>query len=358
MEKSFKKLEKAFYENTVFSDQEMSALFDTIGLPAHGGWRAVYQVIFDARVNVFADNESQMTKARLEPVMKAAFKHAREKDFSQDTLFSLIKDYNIASYQVCHNQLTNVINELDELTAEFKASHLSKQKKVEKLESETVSTVRSKLSIEEKIKLIKAGFKETISTFHDDIAKLDLMTNTDHLTGLYNRRFFDEQLTLEVFQAHKEKTWLNLLMIDIDDFKHFNDTYGHLIGDQALKIIAKNIRTSCYEASEKIGLCFFPTRYGGEEFAIILPAIDGKQALNIAETIRSKVKDYIFVIRDNKGKIKHKNLSLTISIGMAALDHSQTQKRAIKVLIKSADAAMYEAKKAGKNCVRIFDQEG
>ena len=240
------------------------------------------------------------------------------------------------------------------LTNEFKSKSTERQEKVKELESETVKAVESDLSVDEKVKLIKFKFKETLNLFQKDLERIDRVNRTDHLTGLYNRRFFDEQLKFEISQALKEKTWvnLNLLLIDVDDFKRFNDRYGHLIGDQALKTVTKLIRDICHEESNKSGIVFFPARYGGEEFAIILPAIGKKETWKIAEVIKTKISNYNFVIRNKEGKINYKNLTLTVSIGVAALNHLEGLNNGIKTIVREADDAMYEAKKFGKNCIR------
>jgi diguanylate cyclase (GGDEF)-like protein len=272
--------------------------------------------------------------------------------YTERSLLSLIKDYNAISASVCDRQLTDVLNELNLLTNEFKSKSQQRHERVKALESETVKAVESDISVDEKIKLIKFKFKETLAIFQKDLERLDLINRTDYLTGLYNRRFFDEQLKNEISQALKEKTWVNLLVIDIDNFKRFNDRYGHLIGDQALKIVAKFIRDVCQEESNRSGIVFFPVRYGGEEFAVILPAIGKKEARKIAELIQTKISNYNFVIRNKEGKIKHKNLTLTVSIGVASLNHSDGLSNGIKAIVREADDAMYEAKKSGKTCIR------
>ena len=271
----------------------------------------------------------------------------------RSAIFNLIKDYHSASSATCEDRLKVVVDELYELTDEFKSMTIEKQENIKTLESETVILIESDINIEDKIKLIKSKFKKTMAMFKTDLIKLGQMSNTDHLTGLYNRRFFDEQLDIEASQSLKEKTWLNLLMIDIDNFKEFNDKYGHPIGDQALKIVSKNIQIICDEELSSNGILFFPIRYGGEEFAVILPAVDINESFKIAETIRKKINSYSFVVRDKKGGIKHNNLNLTVSIGLAMLSHRYTKANGIKALIENADAAMYDAKRAGKNCVKI-----
>jgi diguanylate cyclase (GGDEF)-like protein len=285
--------------------------------------------------------------------MTKALENVKNQDFSETAIFNLIKAYHSACSSTCEDRLKLVVDELYELTDEFKSMTIEKEENIKTLESETVILIESDIKIEDKIKLIKSKFKKTIAMFKTDLIKLCQMSNTDHLTGLYNRRFFDEQLDIEASQSLKEKTGLNLLMIDIDDFKQFNDKYGHPIGDQAIRIVSKNIQLICDDESSNHGIHFFPIRYGGEEFAVILPAVDMNEAFNIAETIRKKINGYSFVVRDKKGGIKHNNLNLTVSIGLAMLSHRQTQTNGIKSLIENADAAMYDAKKAGKNCVKI-----
>jgi len=352
MDTPFEKLEQVFYKQEQLSKDILFSIFDEAGIPKDNCWRSIYRMIFDTKINLNSKSERNITKSQLEPIMEKALKNARKGTFTEKALLSLIENYNTLTCSVCHNKLTDVKNELNNSTDRFKSISLKRQKHIENLELETVLTVESDHSIEEKIKLIKSKFKDTINLLQKDTAKLEKMANIDHLTSLYNRRFFDEQLNKEVIQALAEKTWLNLLIFDLDDFKRFNDRYGHLVGDQALKTIAKIVQIVCHNESNRTGIEMLPTRYGGEEFAVILPALDKNEALKIAEKIRTQINNYSFVIRNKEGKIKYQNLILTVSIGVATLNHSYGQNHGIKDLIKNADAAMYEAKKAGKNCIK------
>jgi diguanylate cyclase (GGDEF)-like protein len=352
MKTPFNVLESIYYEKKQVSESDLFSLFDAAQIPKEACWRTIYRMIFDVKFNVTSSPEQKITRLQLESIMKKALKNAKENAFSESHLLDLIEDYNAVTFSVCHSRLSDVLTELDSLTKEFKSMSEKKSGTVKKLESDTISAVQSNLSLDEKVKLIKSGFKETINMFQEDLVKLDQMSHTDHLTGLHNRRFFDDRLDMEVAQALKEKTWLNLLMIDIDDFKQFNDTYGHPIGDQALKTISKNIGLVCSDESQKTGIDFFPARYGGEEFCIILPAIDGKQALDIAQMIQTKISNYMFVLRDKKGQIRHEDIKLTVSIGMASLNHQYNKKQGTADLLENADSAMFEAKKAGKNTIK------
>lgn len=352
MNSSFDLLAQIFYEDTPIDRDRFYMLLDDVGVPPSTCWRTIYRMIFDAGINFHPGVDRTKSKDRLEAVMHQSLEIAKTQNFVEKELLELMQNYNTAFVAVCHKDLSDALNELDSFTKEFKSICLNRQGNIEVLEKETLRTVASKSNIKEKIRQIKVRFKQTIEQFKADVVKLDHMNNTDHLTGLYNRRFFDKQLDQEVTQALREKTWLHLLMIDIDDFKRFNDTYGHVIGDQALKTVAKHIRMVCHDESDATGIYFFPTRYGGEEFSVILPAVEKNQAAAIAETIREAIANYTFVIRTTEGTIKHKGLSLTVSIGVADLVHeSKNSPGTPENLVKQADAAMFSAKKKGKNQV-------
>jgi diguanylate cyclase (GGDEF)-like protein len=157
---------------------------------------------------------------------------------------------------------------------------------------------------------------------------------TDPLTGLANHRQFYDQLAREFRRAHRYQRPLTLLMLDLDHFKAFNDRYGHLAGDQALRETADILRQN----ARSVDLL---ARYGGEEFAIILPETDLDRAAAHAERIRSAVASHVF-----EGQETGQEHRVTISIGVAALT-AATQK--IENLVHDADQAMYRAKAGGRN---------
>lgn len=158
---------------------------------------------------------------------------------------------------------------------------------------------------------------------------------TDDLTGIYNYRLFRERLVEEVARAKKEKSKLSLLMLDVDDFKHHNDTFGHLGGDQLLRDLAVLLRSNV----RKRGLV---TRYGGDEFMIILPRCKKEEALSVGERLRKVVEEYSGLEDGPPGS------KFTISIGVAVYpaDASSGEE-----LVGKADRALYRAKQGGKNRV-------
>jgi diguanylate cyclase (GGDEF)-like protein len=160
----------------------------------------------------------------------------------------------------------------------------------------------------------------------------------DGLTGLYNRRFFDEQITQEIIRARRYCWELTLFILDIDHFKKVNDTYGHQGGDTVLKVFALEILKQL-RASDV--MC----RYGGEEFAIILPQVDKEKALAIAERLRRKIENTAVAHEEHK-------ISFTSSFGVAILEEGSTPGQ----LISQADQALYHSKRSGRNRVTLFSE--
>ena len=157
-------------------------------------------------------------------------------------------------------------------------------------------------------------------------------TVRDPLTGVFNRRYFDETLSRELLAAERHGSTLAVLMIDVDHFKRLNDSQGHAAGDDALRIFARIMRSTFRESDV---LC----RYGGEEFAVILPDIDLERAFDRAERLRRHVKETEMVSGDTAlGNI-------TISIGVAVSSEFSDP----DAIVRAADAALYQAKQTGRN---------
>ncbi len=166
--------------------------------------------------------------------------------------------------------------------------------------------------------------------------KLEALSSTDGLTGLYNRRYFDERLDLEVGRSSRNGP-LSLLMIDVDLFKPLNDTYGHLAGDDCLRKIAQIIAGGVSRKADVV------TRFGGEEFAVILPDTNADGARNRAEIIRRGIaEDLSFTWED-------KPLKVTVSIGVATV--APGGRVLPDDMIATADKALYEAKRNGRDNV-------
>ena len=160
----------------------------------------------------------------------------------------------------------------------------------------------------------------------------------DGLTGLYNRRFFDEALDNALSRAIREQTWLSLVMLDLDHFKQVNDTCGHLAGDAVLKQAARLFEQIFRRGTDIIA------RYGGEEFAIILPETEPQTALELAENLRRTMAEKAMTSPDIEGSV-----NVSASLGVATLQPGAPMN--VKTLLHAADEALYNAKRAGRNRV-------
>jgi len=167
--------------------------------------------------------------------------------------------------------------------------------------------------------------------------KLQKLATTDGLTKLYNSRSFYSQLELEVDRYNRYKHPLSLLLLDIDNFKEFNDNFGHLEGDKVLVRFSQIIK-SCLRTNDSA------YRYGGEEFTVILPETNGDEAKTVAQRIRSSLETEKFE------PVPDRNAKITISIGVT----QYFPKEELSAFIRRADKAMYLSKKNGRNRVSVL----
>ncbi|MBN8544245.1 MAG: GGDEF domain-containing protein [Alphaproteobacteria bacterium] len=183
---------------------------------------------------------------------------------------------------------------------------------------------------------LAASQKEIIS-LRENLAKATSESERDFLTGTYNRKAFDKRLLESMGEAKEKNASLVLMMLDVDHFKKFNDTYGHLIGDEVLKIVAKTL-TDSVKGMDTVA------RYGGEEFAVILPKTPIGGGMIVGDAIRKAIAS-----RELKRKDTGANYGqITISVGVAAYRPDQDTPDS---LIKRADEALYRSKNAGRNRV-------
>lgn len=171
-----------------------------------------------------------------------------------------------------------------------------------------------------------------------DNARLYRYAVTDEMTKLYNHRYFQQRLDEELLRADRYEDHISLLILDVDHFKHFNDTYGHPEGDRVLKTVAKLIEKSIREID-------IPARYGGEEFVVICPARAGTDALVPAERIRKAIEAYDF-------RINGVHVPITVSLGAACYPENATTKAE---LIKKSDTALYYSKENGRNRSTLYN---
>ncbi len=174
---------------------------------------------------------------------------------------------------------------------------------------------------------------------HEKAQRFQLLAITDPLTGLLNRRYLEERFTQEIERSKRYQFPLSFVMLDIDGFKSFNDTFGHQAGDEVLRETAHCIRRSLRNFD-------VAARYGGEEFIVVLPETDVTSAMILAERLRKAVEQHFADERS-----RH---PVTVSIGVSSLSKTLQNRQQV---IRAADQALYAAKKRGKNCVVVYNTE-
>jgi two-component system chemotaxis family response regulator WspR len=196
--------------------------------------------------------------------------------------------------------------------------------------------LRARVSVMFKMRELQEELQGKNQALENANRQLELLANQDGLTGIPNRRYFFERLEVEFLRARRLKIPLGLLMIDIDHFKAFNDSHGHLAGDEALRRIAGLIQR-CLRTYDMVG------RYGGEELIVFLPETMGGNALAVAERLRAAVAS-LEILPPKEGR---ETVGLTVSIGAASLPEIAVE--SVNELVEAADTALYRAKSGGRN---------
>ncbi len=176
--------------------------------------------------------------------------------------------------------------------------------------------------------------REKMLRSHSEILKRD--ATTDSLTGIYNRRFFDEHYKMALGQAARQKLPLSVFMIDIDFFKEYNDYYGHPTGDKTLIKVANALKAQLSRSTDVVA------RYGGEEFILMLPNMPEEHAMSFAHRLRLAIWD--MAIPHLKSRISQQ---ISVSIGVSTYDERGESHK--HLLVDAADAALYKAKQSGRN---------
>ncbi len=178
---------------------------------------------------------------------------------------------------------------------------------------------------------------QLLETTRADKARLEALATTDSVTTLLNRRALVDRLTHEMERARRYATPLALLMVDLDHFKDINDTHGHLVGDEALREVARVLQGAVRNVD-------VVARYGGEEFAIVLPETSNEGAVAFAERVRERVAEHLFANE------RLPSLRITVSVGVASVPSVDIE--SVEDFFARSDEALYRAKAGGRNQVR------
>jgi two-component system cell cycle response regulator len=215
----------------------------------------------------------------------------------------------------------------------------SDQAKLEGFEGGADDYVTKPFQLPELMARIRAGLR--IVTLQKALVasndRLERLSNTDALTGLANKRFFETEMRRMFEHSARYDRPLSIGVLDVDHFKAFNDNFGHLTGDAVLRHVAEILRT-CTRKSDVVA------RYGGEEFVIVMPETQLLEAVQVAEKVRIAVAERVLTFAGERRPV-------TVSIGVAGLPHTKFD--TIDTLIDAADRALYRAKEAGRNRVGV-----
>ncbi|SMF08751.1 diguanylate cyclase [Desulfovibrio gilichinskyi] len=247
-----------------------------------------------------------------------------------------IKNNNLCENSICiFNDIT--VEKENELRKEELIDELMEVKELQEDNSAQLSILLQELD-DKNLKLEKeiSERKKAEEKLRESEERFKSLSITDQLTGLYNRRHLQEVACVELDKSNNKNTPLCTLLMDVDNFKNFNDTYGHCAGDVVLKSVGRIIKKSLREHDSGF-------RYGGEEFVIFLPETESKEAALIAEQIRETLAKEEFHPQDDEPVQK------TISIGIAQYQPEET----LDDMLKRADENMYRAKIKGKNRVHF-----
>ncbi|MEW6221418.1 MAG: GGDEF domain-containing protein [Thermodesulfobacteriota bacterium] len=307
---------------------------DRAGVPPDPVWRSL---ILYLRSVGDLDYLSPQQRRDLQGLLLAAI---HDRDFSAHRLDETLRRHEQIFTAPYRERLEQAVQESARMLREFLAMMACRRGDVQGLGERVVSAVAVEQDPVRLVAGMRQAFAEVVAIMDQDLAKLTRLSQTDALTGLHNRRAFDDFLARAMTAATQNNSSVALLFLDIDHFKGFNDRFGHRVGDQALVTVAKIMRQG--------GEAFY-ARYGGEEFAVVLPGAGLAAALEHAEALRRRIAGYELVIRDSRGAIVQKGIAITASIGVATWSAATGLEAG--ELVEAADRALYAAKAGGRNRV-------
>ncbi|QLA14968.1 GGDEF domain-containing protein [Desulfolutivibrio sulfoxidireducens] len=329
--------------------EHLCATLDRLGVPRESKWRGLILYMRSIKEYDFLD------AAQKELIQKLVVSVLKGKDFSEARFRELVRQNERILHDPWRRKMAATLKETAKLVGEMYQLFGRRRGDVEDLEATTVQAVESGKEIEEVIGNIRTGFRDMLAIMEKDVDILQELSLTDALTGIGNRRAFDQLAGEALETAGRLHDPLSLLMIDIDHFKVFNDEHGHRIGDQALATVGSLLKDFAEDYATKDGVNVTPTRYGGEEFTVVLPGVAKEQAGEMADILRSKIGRYHFVIRDVGGQIVSSGIKIKVSIGVAELLTDCGMAADLAHLVDAADKALYQAKAQGRDRVCLYD---
>jgi diguanylate cyclase (GGDEF)-like protein len=296
---------------------------------------------------------SEIQKSQMQEIL---LRILQEKNYTETRYGQIQKEIFAVSHAPYEQKLREITREVDSLILEIHKI-LGKRHQEMAFVADSVDQDLHRGTDPEKIlSRLRRALRNMAEQMESDTEVLLTLSRKDSLTGLANRRSFDEFLEKSAVAWQQDKTPVALIYFDVDFFKKFNDTYGHLVGDQVLRTLATQMRKVLEFQEKEEGGEILSARYGGEEFSIIMRGSAARQAAPVAESVRQAVEKSSLLLRDSSGKVVESGLQVTISVGVASL--WEGWRDALQAnLVDAADKAMYQAKRSGRNCTVQFSPE-
>ena len=311
-------------------------------VPLDGKWPLVILYLRGIRdINCL----SEIQKSQLQELLLSIL---QSKEYSQaryDEVQAAILSIMTLSHQ---NKLNEILRETSELAKDVRSLFGKHQQEVSLVAQNVDRELANGADPAFLLAGIRDELKDVVAKMEQDANALVTLSHKDSLTGLANRRSFDTFLDqcVERWQANHES--ISLIMFDIDRFKKFNDTYGHLVGDQVLRTLASQVQKITADLTNDTSQVL-AARYGGEEFCIVLSGQAAARSTDIGEKLRKTIQKTALLLKDADGNVLESGLRVTISVGIADI-HAKWVGAFQTNLVDCADKALYHAKNSGRNC--------
>lgn len=342
--------------------KDLFSLLERLDIKDNPNWIGL--LLFIRNLIYYFSSIPDEQKAELQKKLLLFFK---EKKFSQGDFYTALLILEKGILENCRDKLSyfkikleeekkvnsQILCEMEDIIKSLLSGINNHTKRLKNFETKTIEQIESNNNAQQLISFIKQQIKNLIEQNQQDSKEwkqraklLEEKARYDYLLqNIFNRSVFDNYMKHKAKLIVEEGRKLSLLMLDIDKFKVINDKWGHLVGDDVLKALAKIIKSHA-EISGGI-----PCRYGGEELVIIFEDLSEEETYLRAEALRIDVEKYIFIPRTEEGKLEDP-LHFTVSIGVAEMSKNDSPSD----LIGKADKALYAAKTAGRNQVKRYSE--
>lgn len=341
------KTSSAHCQNTYL---KLFKMFDNAGVPPETQWRSLLLFFREMKDYHYLDEEQKIALlAQMEELLK-------NRHYSDEQLISTIRRCSEIFSKPIVKQLDTMVHETSSIIDQFFSKLSSRYGDIAHLEKESLSIVAESTDTTLMLEKLQSAFHRVKVLFEEDICNLENLAFIDPLTQVANRLSLDLFIKKSTTRRHEEGRPMALALFDIDHFKSFNDTYGHLIGDQVLKVVGAHLRRAREEFDTETDA--LAARFGGDEFALVASGPDAHLLPAIISRFCKAIKNFNLLIRDTEGNVEKNNLHITVSAGVALLDANAPQIQTAEQLFGRADKALYHAKHHARSRAVVFKDNG